>query len=272
MTLALVLVTGALYASGVRLQRRSWPWWRSVAFYSGLAALLVALASGLELLVGDLFSVHMVQHMLLTVVAAPLLLLGAPVRPILRGLPAAIRGGVVRPLAGSAVLRAVIHVLRHPLVAVTVYVGGLYLWHWPTLYDAAVENEPLHVLEHAHFFIGALAFWSVVIDPIPFRGTLPYAARIVYLLLAGAAQNTLLGGLLSFSSRAFYGHYKATTARLGIDALTDQRVGGAIMWVPGDTIFLIAASAAFFHWLEMEEREQRKREQATVDGRGASRG
>src|SRR5436309_1806490 len=81
-------------------------------------------------------------------------------------------------------------------------------------------------------------FWSVVIDPEPFQGTLPYAARIVYLLLAGAAQNTLLGGLLAFSTRVFYTHYVATTARLGIDTLTDQRVGGAIMWVPGDTIFL----------------------------------
>ena len=248
----------------MRLSRRPWPWWRTTVFFLGLAALVLALASGIELLAGDLFSVHMLQHMLLTIVAAPLLMLGAPVRPLLRGMPAIVRTGVVRPLAGSSAMRGLMHLLRHPLVAVVIYVGGLYLWHWPSLYDAAVENSALHGLEHLHFMLGALLFWSVVIDPEPFKGTLPYAARIVYLLLAGAAQNTLLGGLLSFSTRVLYTHYAATTARLGVDTLTDQRIGGAIMWVPGDAIFLAAVSGAFFMWLDTEEREQRRREQGTL--------
>jgi cytochrome c oxidase assembly factor CtaG len=243
---------------------RPWQWWRTTLFFLGLATLVLALASGIEIVAGDVFSIHMIQHMLLTTVAAPLLMLGAPIRPILRGLPTAVRRTVVRPIAGSHAVRALMHLLRHPLVAVGIYVGGLYLWHWPALYDAAVENPALHGLEHAHFLIGALLFWSVVIDPEPFKGTLPYAARIVYVLLAGAAQNTLLGGLLSFSSRVYYTHYIDTSARLGFDALTDQRIGGAIMWVPGDAIFLIAASGAFFIWLENEEREQRRREQGTL--------
>lgn len=246
------------------MMKRPWEWWRTLSFFLGLVAIVAALASGLELVAGDLFSVHMVQHMLLTIVAAPLLMLGVPIRPLLRGLPRVVRSGIVRPLASSRVIRGALHFLRHPLVAVAIYVGGLYLWHWPALYDAAVANEALHTVEHAHFFFGALLFWSVVIDPEPFRGTLPYAARIVYLLLAGAAQNTLLGGLLSFSSRVFYPLYADRAAALGVDALTDQRVGGAIMWVPGDTIFLIAASACFFLWLETEEREQRQRERDSL--------
>lgn len=246
---------------------RPWPWWRTTVFFLGLATLVIALASGIEILAGDLFSVHMLQHMLLTTVAAPLLMLGTPIRPLLRGLPASARRSIVRPIAGAPLARGLMHLLRHPLVAVGIYVGGLYLWHWPALYDAAVENPALHGLEHAHFLIGALLFWSVVIDPEPFKGTLPYAARIVYVLLAGAAQNTLLGGLLSFSTRVLYTHYIDTTARLGIDALTDQRVGGAIMWVPGDAIFLVAASGAFFIWLENEERDQRRREAVTLRGK-----
>ena len=270
--IVLAVLTGAVYARGARFTRRPMPWWRSTLLFSGLVALVLALASGIEILAGDLFSIHMLQHMLLTIVAAPLLMLGAPVRPLLRGLPAVIRAGVVRPLARATALRTLLHVLRHPLVAVAIYVGGLYLWHWPELYDAAAANVALHTVEHAHFFLGALLFWSVVIDPVPFRGTLPYAARIVYLLLAGAAQNTLLGGLLAFSTRTFYSYYAERAAALGIDALTDQRVGGAIMWVPGDTIFLIAASGAFFLWLEMEEREQRRREAASlVPGNDAPR-
>ena len=240
--------------------RRPWPWWRTALFFVGLATLVLALASGLEVLAGDLFSVHMLQHMLLTTVAAPLLMLGAPIRPLLRGVPAVARRSVIRPLAASGVIRGLVHFLRHPLVAVSIYVGGLYLWHWPALYDAAVENSALHGLEHAHLLIGALLFWSVVIDPEPFKGTLPYPARIIYVLLAGAAQNTVLGGLLSFSTRVLYTHYIETTARLGIDTLTDQRTGGAIMWVLGDVIFLAAASGAFFAWLADEERVQDRRE------------
>ena len=245
------------------MSRRPWPWWRTAAFFLGLAALVLALASGIEVLSGDLFSVHMVQHMLLTIVAAPLLMLGAPVRPLLRGLPSVVRASAVRPLARSRTIRGALHFLRHPLVAVGFYVGGLYLWHWPSLYDAAVESDALHAFEHAHFFIGALLFWSVVIDPEPFRATLPYAARIPYLLLAGAGQNTILGGLLAFSTRLLYSAYAGRPERYGFDAVVDQRVGGAIMWVPGDLIFLGAASASFFLWLAQEERDQLRSERGT---------
>lgn len=204
----------------------------------------------------------MAQHMLLTIVAAPLVLLGAPIRPLLRGLPSLVRAGVVRPLARQRWLRAVVHVLRSPLVAAFLYVGGLYYWHLPALYDAALAEPAIHVAEHAWFFTTALLFWSVVIDPAPFRAPLSYAPRIVYLLLAGAAQNTILGGLLAFSERLFYRAYASAPLQYGLDPLTDQRIGGAVMWVPGDLIFLAAASACFFQFLRAEDRSQRLREAA----------
>ena len=247
--------------------RRSWPVWRTAAFLSGLFALLLALVSGIDLIATELFSVHMVQHMLLTVAAAPLLMLGAPIRPMLRGLPRIARATVVRPLARSRPIREALHFLRHPLIAGALYVGGLYAWHLPALYDAALANQGIHVAEHAWFFASALLFWSVVIDPAPFRGTLGYAARLPYLLVVGAAQNTVLGGLLSFSTRLLYGAYARTPERFGLDPVTDQRIGGAVMWVIGDFVFLAAASISFFLWLAEEEEMQRRRERITVGPR-----
>ena len=249
-----------MYARGFRAMRHPLPAWRMVAFLAGLGAILVALVSPVDALAEQLFSVHMVQHMLLMVVAAPLHQLGAPIRPLLLGLPRSVRRSVVRPLAGSAMLCWVFHGLRLPLIAAALYVGGLYVWHLPGLYDTAVEHPLLHLVEHLWFLGAALLFWSVVIDPVPFRASLPYAARIPFLLLVGAAQNTILGGLLAFSTRLFYPHYAGSAAAFGIDPVTDQRLGGAIMWVPGDLIFLAAASLAFFHWIAAEERAQRLRE------------
>lgn len=202
----------------------------------------------------------MAQHMLLTIVAAPLLLLGAPVLPLLRGLPRGVRRGVFAPLARRRPLRVLLHTVRSAPVAGILYVGGLYAWHIPRVYDAAVDVPLLHGSEHAWFLATALLFWSVVIDPLPFRSGLPRPARIVYLLVAGAAQNTILGGVLAFSSRIFYRHYETSALAYGIDPLTDQRTGGAIMWVPGDMIFLAAASFVFFSWLRAEEDQQRRKE------------
>jgi cytochrome c oxidase assembly factor CtaG len=249
-----------LYVVGVARMRRRWPLWRTAIFLLGLVALLAALASPIDSYASVSFAAHMVQHMLLTVVAAPLLMLGAPIRPLLRGLPAWVRAAVVRPLARAHAMRTFMHLLRQPLIAAALYVGGLYAWHLPNLYDAALLDARVHVIEHAWFFLSALVFWSVVIDPAPFRATLGYGARLPYLLVLGAAQNTVLGGILSFSSRLLYTAYAAETTIFDMDRVTDQRVGGAIMWVVGDFVFLAAASVAFFLWLAEEEEMQKRRE------------
>jgi cytochrome c oxidase assembly factor CtaG len=253
------MLAAFIYARGVGSTRRKWPRGRTALFSLGLVAVLVALVSAIDFYAQDLFSIHMAQHMLLTVVAAPLLLLGQPVRPLLRGIPRSLRRAV-RPIAANRIARAVFRVLRSPLVAGLLYVGGLYYWHLPPVYDAAVEDPLLHAVEHSWFLASALLFWSNIIDPAPFRAGLSYAPRIVYLLLAGAAQNTILGGLLAFSTRLLYRHYEGRPEQYGVSAVTDQRIGGATMWVPGDLIFLAAASLCFFLFLRAEETEQVRRE------------
>ena len=259
---ALTLLAAIVYLRGARARSR-WPIWRTLLFLLGLVALIASLASPIDTIALELFSVHMLQHMLLLVVTAPLLLAGAPVRPLLRGLPLVVRRTVIRAVARNTAFRALVHVVRHPLMAAALYVVGLYAWHVPALYDTALDHPTVHVVEHLWFLLVALIFWSVVIDPVPFRATLPYAARIPLLLLVGAAQNTILGGLLAFSDRLYYTHYATTTLAYGLEPVTDQRLGGAVMWVPGDLIFLVAASFSFFLWLQSEEQAQRLRESRT---------
>src|SRR4029077_6777946 len=131
----LCVLAAVVYLRGARARAR-WPAWRSALFLLGRAAIVAARASPLAAIALQLFSVHMVQHMLLLVVAAPLLLSGAPVRPLLRGLPLGVRRTVVRALAGDPASRGLGHLLRQPLVAAALYVVGLYAWHVPALYDA----------------------------------------------------------------------------------------------------------------------------------------
>jgi len=240
-------------------QRPGWPRWRTASFLAGIASLGIAAFSPVDALAEELFSVHMVQHMLIVTIGAPLILLGAPVVPLVRGTPRELRRAL-HPIVASGSLRRAVGFLRNPLVAALLYVAGLYAWHVPALYDLAVGDRAVHQVQHAWYVASGLALWSVVVDPSPFAATLAHGARIVYLAIVGAAQNTILGGLLVFSARPLYRSYEATTARYGIAALTDQQAGGAIMWSMGSLIFFIAASLAFFRWLEAEEREQRRRE------------
>lgn len=244
----------ALYARGLSRARIAHPGARAAAFYAGLATVLMALVSPLAAMAHELFLAHMVQHLLLLMAAVPLALVGAPLSPLLLGLPAAVRAQAVRPLAGARAIHRVIGLLANPVVSLGVYVVVLSLWHLPTLYDAALESEPLHVLEHLCFVAIALLFWTQVIDPVPLRAALGYPLRIVYLFVA-TAHNTVLGGILSFAEPTLYAYYAARPERLfGIDPVSDQQWGGGIMWVPGGMVHLAAISLVFAAWLNAEER------------------
>lgn len=250
---ATLLAVAALYARGWRVRDdHAIP--RAFAFYAALALVFVALSSPVETLAEELFLVHMVQHLVLVMVAAPLLLLGAPLGPVLRGLPRGLRDLVQPALARGGLLRAVADIATQPLVALATYVAVLSVWHLPALYDAALASEALHVAEHATFVLAALLFWAQVIDPLPFKAPLPYPLRIVYLFVA-TAHNTVLGGILSFAEPTLYAWYAARPERFwGIAPAADQQWGGVIMWVPGGMVHLIAISVVFALWLAAEDR------------------
>lgn len=248
-----IAATAAVYLWAVRRVNRAHPAnpqpsHRSWLFLGGLATLGLALLSPIEAYEGSLFSVHMVQHLLLELVAAPLLVAGAPITLTLR----VARRNVRRSLL--AVLRSrVVHALSFPVVAWLLFAAVNWGWHFSALYDQALESQPLHYLQHATFLGAALLFWWPVVgaDPSPWR--LPHPGRLLYLFLA-LPQNSFLGVALMSAPTVLYPHYVTNVRAWGLTPLEDQALGGVIMWVVGDLCFVAGMLAVVALWMRHEDR------------------
>jgi cytochrome c oxidase assembly factor CtaG len=214
-----------------------WSWWRFAAFAGALATLYVALASPIEAFSSLLLQVHTLQHLLLTMVIPPLVWLSAPMLPMLFGLPGEVRRYWAAPLVRSSRLRTIMAKLTHPIGALVVFVGITWLWHFPALYQLALDNQAWHVVQHVCFLAAGLLFWYPVLRPFPARPAWP-AWLLVPLLLLADVQNTVFAALLTFSDHVWYPHYDAMPRIGGLTALDDQSAAGVLMWVPGSVVFL----------------------------------
>jgi putative membrane protein len=215
----------------------------------GLAAIGLALASPIEAYEGVLFSVHMVQHLLLMLVAAPLLLAGGPITLTLRVARPSVRRRLLRVLH-SPVLKAI----SFPVLTWVLFAAVNWGWHFSTLYDQALENELLHYVQHASFLAAALLFWWPItgVDPSPWR--LPHPVRLFYLFLA-LPQNSFLGVALLSTGMVLYPHYVSNVRPWGPTPLEDQHLGGILMWVAGDIAFLAGMVVVIWVWMRQEERK-----------------
>jgi putative membrane protein len=237
---------------------RLWSW------MAGLGAIVLGLASPIEFYDTTLFSVHMVQHLLLTFLAAPLLVLAAPITLLLRWASPEARHRFILPVLESRVVR----VVSYPMVAWVLFAGVMWFSHFSPLFDAALDDFGLHRLEHALYLVSSLLFWWPVVgaDPSPHR--LSYPARIMYLAL-GMPFSSLLGLVIFSASQPLYPHYVDLVRDWGPTVLEDQALAGGIMWVGGDGAFVLALILAVAAWLRHEERENR-REDARLARRRAS--
>ena len=239
------------------------PTWRGAAFFGGAATLAVALTSPIEAYEGSLFSVHMLQHMLLELVAGPLLLLGAPATLALRAASPSVRRGLL-----SVLHSRVVTVLSFPLLAWVLFAAVNWGWHFSSLYDQALENPALHDLQHLTFLGAALLFWWPVIGADPARWRLPHPVRLFYLFLA-MPQNSFLGIALMSAPAALYPHYLTNLRNWGPAPIVDQNVGGMLMWVGGDVVFLLAMGFVVAAWVRHEDRRTARadaREDARLAG------
>lgn len=241
---AALAVTALVYVRGFRKIRRTrpalFPDWRLWCFLLGLVSLLLALASPLDTMDDLLLFMHMSQHLVFMSVAPPLLLLGAPTVPLLRGLPRWAVREILGPLLRSRAIHLLVKVLRRPaagwLAMNIAYLG----WHVPAAYERAVRSEAWHDLEHACFFFTSLLFWWTVLLPWPSRPNQSRWLVLPYLLTADLV-NTGLSAFLCFSGRVIYESYAAVPRLYGINAFDDQIAAGALMWVLGSMAFLLPA-------------------------------
>jgi cytochrome c oxidase assembly factor CtaG len=269
------LLAAFLYESGRRRHmrvvapgHRAGMGWRAAAFWAGLVTLVLALDSVIDDQAEKLFWVHMTQHVMLMMVAAPLFVLAAPWIPMWKGLPLSTRRGLGAAYMRSPGWRAVRAVGRKVVAPVPLwilFVFDLSVWHVPALYGLTLRNQAVHELEHVSFLVLAVLFWAQVIESPPLRPRLGEAARVAYVTLAATAC-WILAMVLAFAPSPLYAGYDTLASRPGgISALADQQLAAGIMWGPGSIAFAIFVFLALYRWLGGRPTQAPWRQNTTAD-------
>jgi putative membrane protein len=252
----LLVLFGGVYATGVhRLAARgtSPPRLEQAAFVCGWVTLLIAVLPPLDALATQRFSAHMLQHELMMLVGAPLIMAGRPLPVWLWGLPSRWRAPVGDLFRRSRV-GGVWYVLTAPVVAWLLHGLAVWIWHIPALYDAAVADEGIHAVQHA-IFIGtsSLFWWGLLYGRY---GRAGYGAAVFYVFTT-VIHTGLLGAILTFSGRPFYPVYLGPAQASGIDPVADQQIAGLVMWIPAGAILTLLGLGFFAAWIGAAGRRQR---------------
>lgn len=256
-----LFLAGFAYASGLRRAWRRAAPGRGVrraeafAYGAGLALLALMLALPLHAWGRLRFAPHMLEHELLTVVAAPLLAAGRPGVPYLLALPLSWRRRIGAWLVDAGAAR-IWRRLVHPGVAWALHGAALWLWHAPPLFEAALRNEAIHYLQHLTLLIAALLFWASI---LPRRADRQVSIIAVFSLFTTAMHSTLLGALLTLSPTVWYASYARAVGPGGLSALEDQQLAGLIMWVPAGLVYMAAALALLGASLRDHDASPRRR-------------
>lgn len=254
--LAAIAVTALLYHLGGKRSATApdaAKRWRGASFYGGLLVLVIAIDSPVDAYSESLFWVHMVQHILLMMVAPPLVLIGRPWPRVLRPLPLQFRRPLARSvLAGPtlAPVRTGFRRLGAPLPSFVIFNGTLLAWHVPALFDLTLRYSLVHDLEHALFFSTALLFWLHLLPAATGRPQLANGTRLAY-GTGALAVSWLLAIVLGLSPDSVYSGYAGLSHRPGgLSALSDQQLAAGVMWVPGSIPYCIVLLTALFRWLD----------------------
>jgi putative membrane protein len=258
--LTLSLAAGVRLAGRWRLKRRGSSQlvkpWRTVSYLAGLAVLWIALMSPIDVLSSQFFFMHMIQHLLLVMIAPPLLLISDPMPIMLWGLPSNLRLEIGRWLRPGSRFRGTVRSLTTPGLVWLYFVAVLVGWHDPRLYNLALESELVHDLEHLTFLGTAVLFWWHIVGSAPhIHRRLSQGMRIGY-ALSVVPPTALTGIAIAFASQPIYEYY-TTVPRLGtMTVLQDQMLSGVIMWIPGSMMYIVAALVLIANVVRTEENKE----------------
>jgi putative membrane protein len=223
---------------------------QKVFFIAGAVTLFIALGPPLDDWSDHyLLLAHMVQHLLVVLLAAPLLLAGTP-------------ASLLEPLTRNRVTNAIGYRLTRPVIAYAVANAVLVLWHIPLFYEAALRSEPLHVLEHATLLGAALLGWWPILGPLPQWPRLALPLQSLY-FFAMTIPGAMVGAFVTYAEPGLYAPYDTARRIFGIDLATDQQAAGLLMWVVVSAIYLLLITVSFFRWAGREEEAERQSRTAT---------
>ncbi len=236
---------GALYFYGIGPLRRRYNLgppakpWQVACFSAGLLLVLVSLNGPIhDLSDYYLFSIHMLQHLLLTLLLPPLLIAGTP-------------GWLLQPLLRHPVVRSVARVMTHPVVAAAVYSATIAVWHLAPFYDLMMRDHDVHIATHLMFIAAATLMWWPVMSPVPELPRLSPGLGMLYLFLVGIPMQ-IVAAMITMADRVLYPWYEVAPRTWGLSPLDDQRLGGLLMWVPGNIWMFLAIGVLFFVWARRE--------------------
>ena len=241
----LISLTG-LYGYLILLARRDGRWgieinWQHVIFFGlGILTLFLALQSPLDKISDEgLFAAHMVQHMLLAIIAPAFLLFGTP-------------GRWLRAIYDLPIIGRGLSLVTRPLVSLLAFNAVLWVWHLPSLYEGALRDENIHIIQHLMFIMVGVLLWLPVVHAVPPKHPMGYLNKIAYLFF-NMISTSILSAIFSFAGTLIYSFYGNAPLAFGLSSMDDQQMAGAIMWVPGGGIFLLAILITLAAWLRDEE-------------------
>lgn len=241
--LAGLTALGTLYVWRARALPSALPVGRALAFAAGLVVIAGALNGPLHDLADQyLFSAHMAQHLLLMLVAPPLLLAG-------------LVPGMLAPLLRRPALAQALGVMSRPSIAFLLYNVALVAWHLPAAYGATLEHHPLHIVQHLTFMATAVLAWWPVLSPEPGLPRASYPAQLLYLVLLGVPM-TAVAAMITLADEALYPFYATAPRIAALSPMEDQRLGGLLMWVPAGVAPMAAFTAVFFRWAKAEQESE----------------
>jgi cytochrome c oxidase assembly factor CtaG len=253
--------------------RRSVAPWQIASFGLGLLCILLGLISPIDTLSNQLLTAHMVQHLLLLMIAPPLLLLGKPIPVLLVGAPHGLVRSIARAHAKTPWFHDLTHLLTRAYVAWPLFVVTMLTWHLPVFYDAALNNVTVHLFEHVCFLVTGIIFWSVVVQPFPGPRRLAHGWRFLY-VMAAMVPDSVLGSWFMVDGSPVYSFYAALPRLWDISVLDDQSLAGNIMLIGGDFVFAIALIPLFGGMMNRFEQRELARwaESDTVEEHATSTG